>query len=192
MVSADNPTFHELEASEMETLRDVNLIYEDIYRHSYSEENGPQVTVDRRYSKLEHFPANGLKPHPINQPADFPHYSSLNLNTNDASREDRTSSSSKNVRGHQYEDIDLKQDGEGEKTTSSEDRPSLESRARRNCYESVSIDAISQRSFNNCDTKHGNELGRDRETDNRLREENVNTEKHLKPQVYDQLAKTSS
>ena len=194
MVSADNPTFHELEASEAETLRDVNLIYEDIYRHSYSEENGPEVHVhvDRRYSKLDHFPGNGLKPHPMSRPADFPHYSSLNINTSDASREEQITSSSKNIKGHQYEDIDLKQDGEGEKTINCEDRPSLESRTLRNCYESVSVDAISQKSLTNNDTRHDKELGRNHETDNRLREDNISTEKHLKPQAYDQLVKTSS
>ena len=172
-VSADNPTFHELETAEMETLKHVDLLYDDIYGHYHSEENDPCAIGDGEYSKLDHFRANDLKPR-IADRSNFPHYSSLDVNADNVCSLERPSSSScKTTRDHQYEDIDIKQDGEGEKKDTKHEDPET---LKRNYYERISIDtslelSVSQQALSNDTTNIDNQYGS--ETDNRHQQENV-------------------
>ena len=174
-VSADNPTFHELESAEMETLRHVDLLYDDIYGHYHSEENDPCAIGDGEYSKLDHFQANDPKPRIIDR-SNFPHYSSLGVMINAdnvCSLERPSSSNCKTTRDHQYEDIDIKQDGEGEKKNIKLEDPET---LKRNYYERIPIDtslelSVSQQALSNDSTNIDNQYGS--ETNNRLKQENV-------------------
>ena len=118
-LSADNPTFHEHEATQMGDMEQdndqnkfANPPYEGVIGQYCSEQNN-HLSNGAEYSRLIHTKMGGSQQQPqlrFAETMSYPHYSSLNLKTvNHAAPLSSRASSKANPKFNQYEDID--QDG---------------------------------------------------------------------------------